>query len=129
VTQSTNPALRSVLDEFSRQLSEHFGPRLLSLTLFGSYARGDAGPDSDIDVVIVLDRIHSHGERVWPMQLSGSLEGPVLVAIVLSKDELDFLRAREDSLAESLDREGIALQRAPAWLRNAAEYCVLWELR
>jgi predicted nucleotidyltransferase len=109
VTQSTNPALRAVLDEFRSQLSEHFGPRLVSLTLFGSYARGDAGPDSDIDVAVVLDRIDSHAERIWPMQLSGSLEGPVLVPIVLSKAELDFLRAREDSLAESLDRDGIAL--------------------
>ena len=43
------------------------------------------------------------------MQLSGELEGPLLVPIVLSKAELDFLRAREDILAESLDRDGIAL--------------------
>jgi hypothetical protein len=33
----------------------------------------------------------------------------MLVPIVLSKAELDFLRAREDSLADSLDRDGIAL--------------------
>lgn len=109
VTQYDSPALKGVLDDFRRQLFEHFGQRLVGLTLFGSYARGEAGPDSDIDVAVVLDRIDSHAERVWPMQLSGELEGPLLVPIVLSKAELDFLRAREDILAESLDREGIPL--------------------
>ena len=109
VTQRSNPAVTAVLDEFRCHLSEHFGARLVGLTLFGSYARGEAGPDSDIDVAVVLDRIDNHTERVWPMQLSASLEGPVLVPIVLSKGELEWLRAREDSLAESLDREGIDL--------------------
>ncbi len=109
VNQSTNPALRAVLDEFRRQLREHFGSRLVSLTLFGSYARGEARPDSDIDVAVVLDRIDSHAERIWPMQLSGSLDGPLLVPIVLSRDELEYLRAKEDSLAESLERDGIVL--------------------
>jgi predicted nucleotidyltransferase len=109
VTQRNNPALKGVLDEFRRRLTDHFGQRLVGLTLFGSYARGEAGPDSDIDVAVVLDRIDGHAERVWPMQLSGDLEGPLLVPIVLSQAELDFLRAREDILAECLDREGIAL--------------------
>jgi predicted nucleotidyltransferase len=82
--------------------------RAVGLTLFGSYARGEAGPDSDIDVAVVLDRIDSHAERVWPMQLSGSLPGPALVPIV-AKSELEWLRAKQDILAESLDRDGIAL--------------------
>lgn len=81
----------------------------MGLVLFGSHARGDAGVDSDIDVAVVLDRINSHAERVWPMQLAGGLEGALLVPIVLSQAELEFLRAREDRLAESLDREGITL--------------------
>jgi hypothetical protein len=46
------------------------------------------------------------------MELSGSFEGPLLTPIVLSKGELDFLRARQDALAESLDRDGITLGEA-----------------
>lgn len=111
---SINPALKATLGEFRQKLGEHFGSRLLSVTLFGSYARGDAGASSDIDVAVVLDRIDSHAERVWPMQLSGSFDGPLLVPIVLSKGELDFLRAREDILAESLDREGIPVSAEAA---------------
>lgn len=46
--------LDTVLREYRRRLEEIYGPRLLRLVLFGSQARGDADPDSDIDVLIVL---------------------------------------------------------------------------
>lgn len=39
------------------ELSERFGPRLLFLGLQGSYGRGEANEDSDIDVVAVLERV------------------------------------------------------------------------
>lgn len=39
------------------KLTERFGPRLLFLGLQGSYGRGEATQDSDIDVVTVLDRV------------------------------------------------------------------------
>lgn len=39
------------------KLTERFGPRLLFLGLQGSYGRGEANEDSDIDVVAVLDRV------------------------------------------------------------------------
>ena len=46
--------LDTILREYRRRLEEIYGPRLLRLVLFGSQARGDADPDSDIDVLIVL---------------------------------------------------------------------------
>jgi predicted nucleotidyltransferase len=108
-TRGINPAVARLLQDFRGRLQEHFGTRLQALILFGSHARGDAGPDSDVDVAVVLDRIDRHAERVWPMELAGSFEGPLLMPIVLSRGELEQLRAREDILAENLDREGIAL--------------------
>jgi len=47
--------LHQILAEFRRGLEEIYGPRLAGLVLFGSQARGDALPDSDIDVMVVLD--------------------------------------------------------------------------
>jgi predicted nucleotidyltransferase len=32
-----------------------FGDRLLGVVLFGSYARGEAGTDSDVDLLVVVD--------------------------------------------------------------------------
>jgi len=112
VLPSDNPALFRLLVEFREKLSAQFGPRVLEIKLFGSYARGEARADSDVDVAVVLDRLDTHAERVFPMELAGELSvqhGLVIVPIVMSKYELDFLHAREELLAENLDREGIAI--------------------
>ena len=83
-----NPALRALLTEFRERLTAKFGGRLLELTLFGSYARGTAREDSDVDVAVVLDQVNSHAERTFPMELAGDLtlgHGLVIVPLVLSK--------------------------------------------
>ncbi len=45
-------------------LSEIYGPRLKGLFLFGSYARGQAQPESDLDLLMVLDRIDRYGAEI-----------------------------------------------------------------
>lgn len=48
------PRIRVALDELHAALAALYGPRLVALVLYGSRARGDAAPDSDIDVLVVL---------------------------------------------------------------------------
>jgi predicted nucleotidyltransferase len=51
------PTLRAeeqLPDLAMRDIEEALGPGAISLVLFGSYARGDAGPDSDVDVMAVV---------------------------------------------------------------------------
>ena len=43
------------LRQASRDLKRVFGSRFVGLMLFGSYARGEASEDSDVDVFIILD--------------------------------------------------------------------------
>jgi hypothetical protein len=107
-----NPALQALLAAYRRLLEEHLGDRLVKLTLFGSYARGDARAESDVDVAVVLDRIERQAERILPMELAGDLvisHGVVITPLVMSVSELELLHQREDLLAENLDREGIAI--------------------
>lgn len=49
--------IESWMEELAEKLTGRFGPRLLFLGLQGSYGRGEANEDSDIDVVTVLDRV------------------------------------------------------------------------
>ena len=46
-----------ILAELKERLSEVYGERLHAVVLFGSEARGDAKPDSDIDVLAVLETL------------------------------------------------------------------------
>lgn len=54
---STDGVLKNLRDILVDSFLSVFGSNLVSLVLFGSYARGEPKPESDIDVVIVLDRV------------------------------------------------------------------------
>ena len=44
-----------ILSTLLSQLSQHYQERLDRVILFGSYARGEATSDSDIDVLVILE--------------------------------------------------------------------------
>ncbi|HOD42974.1 MAG TPA: nucleotidyltransferase domain-containing protein [Candidatus Wallbacteria bacterium] len=47
--------IKTIMAELKAVLETIYGPRLKKLILFGSHARGDARPDSDVDFLAVLD--------------------------------------------------------------------------
>jgi uncharacterized protein len=53
------------VDELKERLSAAYGDRLHAVVLFGSEVRGNAGPDSDIDVLAVLETLAGdYGEEL-----------------------------------------------------------------
>ncbi|HUE89898.1 MAG TPA: nucleotidyltransferase domain-containing protein [Vicinamibacterales bacterium] len=65
----TPAPLRAALEAASKTWSELLGPRLISMVLFGSVARGDARESSDIDLLVVADRLpRSLTERARPLR-------------------------------------------------------------
>ena len=47
-------APQELLAEIKYRLQETYGDRLEGVVLYGSEARGDAGPESDIDLLVLL---------------------------------------------------------------------------
>jgi predicted nucleotidyltransferase len=50
-----DPAERRAVEEFHDRVRELFGPRLRDMRLFGSKVRGEDHPESDIDVLVLVD--------------------------------------------------------------------------
>lgn len=46
--------LQALLGWLRQRLTDLYGDRLARLVLYGSHARGDARPDSDVDLALVL---------------------------------------------------------------------------
>jgi uncharacterized protein len=76
--------------------------------LFGSWARGDAVADSDVDLLVVLDRVEqpwSERRRMAEILWRHSFEGDIVVtALAVGEAEFEnpaepvLIRAREEGL-------------------------------
>ncbi len=56
--------IREILRRLKEGLSAFYGERLKGVYLFGSYSRGEADAESDIDVLIVLDRVDNYAQEI-----------------------------------------------------------------
>ena len=103
--------LQTILTELRERLEALYGERLDRLVLFGSQARGDAEPDSDIDVLVVLK-----GEVDWGREIQTVV--PVTADLCLRHHRFvscSFVSARQyhhdldEPLLINVRRDGIAV--------------------
>ncbi len=80
----------------ARDLRELYGDRLRKVLLIGSWARGEAHLDSDIDLLVVLDRVESGWEEAKRMDeilWRHSFENDTVVtSMAVAEDELGRAR-------------------------------------
>ena len=63
---------KSLLAELRRGLEQLYGPRLKGVYLYGSYARDEADPESDLDILVVLEDYRNYGEEIQRTSELGS---------------------------------------------------------
>lgn len=93
------------LEGLVRQIVRHFDP--LEIRLFGSRARGDAGPESDYDLLIVVDdaaprarvSIRAAYELIDTTEAAADL-------IMVRRSEFEAERAKVGTLSYTVAREG-----------------------
>jgi len=86
---------KQILNKFKQKLLTRFKDEIISLVLFGSVARGTAGKESDIDVLIIMKDVpDSYYERLKPivdieLEMRKDVEGmpPIFSSMILSLDE------------------------------------------
>ena len=102
--------LQNLLAELRRRFEALYGPRLVRLMLYGSQARGDAAPGSDIDVLVVLEGPVRPGEeirRIGDITAGMSLENNVVISCTFISAER--FEREESPLMINVRSEGVPL--------------------
>jgi predicted nucleotidyltransferase len=101
-------SIKPVLDELKRELVLLYGQRLRQMILYGSYARGDAQEDSDVDVLLILQDVHDPlaereqlSEMIWQLVLEHGIVISVLpvdAALYANRQKPLFLNVRREGV-------------------------------
>jgi len=98
--------------ELKKRLEERFGPGLVRFVVFGSHARGDNTPDSDIDVMVSLaGEMNARTPlEIWDIALDIDVEYDVVLDVhVFSEHEIQNTLVGATPLMEAVLSEGIPL--------------------
>jgi predicted nucleotidyltransferase len=100
--------VQTVVAELRRRFERLYGPRLVSMVLYGSQARGDAEPGSDIDVLVVLEgevepcgEIHRSSDDVCDVSLT---HDATVACVFVSREQYE---TEQSPLLMNVRREGV----------------------
>jgi predicted nucleotidyltransferase len=100
--------IKQVLQDLKQLLTAHYGPVLVDIILYGSWARGMATDESDIDVMVILrgevlsfKEIDAISESVYEINLKYN----VLISL-FPMSESDF-KSRNTPLLMNVRKEGV----------------------
>jgi len=103
----------NILEQFKQRLPASTKRHIIQIRCFGSYVRGEEKQDSDLDVLVILDRENSQlEEKVFNIayQLMWDYDFQPLISIrTMSKKHYDFLRDVNSLFYQNVQKEGITV--------------------
>lgn len=102
--------LPEILPQLKQYLQNLYGEKLDRIVLFGSQARGEARPDSDIDVLIVFKELFDYSQesqRINNFVTDLCLEYSVVISCIFTTSE-EF-QQHDSSFFRNVRREGVTV--------------------
>jgi predicted nucleotidyltransferase len=101
--------IENAVRAYQGAIAREFPSRLVRIVVFGSVARGEATEDSDVDILVVLDRLTTcERARVIDLGAEIAFDRRLLFSpLPLSVDEWSDIERRERLLATEINRDGI----------------------
>lgn len=101
--------VRDLLKELKAILSRIYDRRLRGVYLYGSAARGEMRPGSDLDIAVVLESLQNRGEEIQKISVYRaelSLRYDITISLHFMGEE--EWRRGQSPLVENIRREGVA---------------------
>ena len=106
-----NTKEESILKQFKASLEQALGSELIELKLFGSKARGDDRPNSDMDVLVIVSTGDWHiRDKVYDVATDMLLQEDVCISPkVISKSRFVQLRTEGTSFIHNVSKDAITI--------------------
>lgn len=103
-----NPHITIILEDLRQNLQNLYGETLSKVILYGSQARKEAQPDSDIDILIVLNQPFNYSQEIERTSLLiADLSLKYNTLISRSFTDSQRLALNEDPFIRNIHRDGI----------------------
>jgi predicted nucleotidyltransferase len=105
------PAEKKAVATFVRGIRKALGDDLVGVTLFGSKVRGDYGPDSDVDLLLVLRVKDRTAEgKIYTILMDVELATDTLLSpIVYFRRQYERSKRLGSPFIKTVEAEGVAL--------------------
>jgi uncharacterized protein len=101
---------RARVEEFAQRIAREFHPQ--RIILFGSHARGNTGPDSDVDLLVIMPTDgKTRYEQAFEIRQKVTADFP-LDLLVRTPEEVQERMGMNDWFMHDVMREGITLYAA-----------------
>lgn len=112
--QSRGTAAKAALAAYVARVTQIYRDEVLSITLYGSQARGDAKAGSDIDVLVVVKEDtpalrQALADLAWQVQFE---YGVVISDIIRNAEQFNRMRTNRFPFYQSIEREGFLLWKS-----------------
>ncbi len=114
VLPDSRPEVQAAIAAYVRQVVVGYADEVVSITLYGSQARGEASLESDIDLFILVRHDtpalrQALADLAWQVQFEYDV---VISDIIRSVEQLSRMQARRFPYYQSIEREGILLWKS-----------------
>jgi predicted nucleotidyltransferase len=108
---SCSSRIQAAIEDYVRRVSTDLADAVVSITLYGSQARGEAGAESDIDLFIVVRRDtpalrEALADIAWQVQFG---HGVIISDIIRNLGQLHLMQAHRFPYYQSIESEGVVL--------------------
>jgi len=100
------------IQDFAEEMQNLFGDRLMEVILYGSYARGEEHPGSDVDIAVIVDG-KKDGDRWQALQVAQEflVERDIECSPrVFDKDEFEEKKKQGYSFHTAVEEDGVKIR-------------------